>query len=93
MIRGPRAVRTVTVDGEPWFVAADVCRALGFSVTKGAVRHLNNLECDEKRLVTRRDTRKIFAGDSAGSKTIISEGGRGQKVPSEFSMVLRAAVA
>lgn len=24
-------IRTITIDGEPWFVAADVCRALDLS--------------------------------------------------------------
>ena len=38
-------VRTVTKDGEPWFVAADVCRALGHSNVTVA---LDRLDDDEK---------------------------------------------
>ena len=38
-------VRTVTRDGEPWFVAADVCRALGHSNVTVA---LDRLDDDEK---------------------------------------------
>lgn len=26
---GDRPIRTVVIDGEPWFVAADVCAVLG----------------------------------------------------------------
>lgn len=32
-----RQVRTVTVDGEPWFVAADVCSILGYANGRAAV--------------------------------------------------------
>ena len=38
-------IRTVTVDGEPWFVAADVCRALELGDTHKAVGRLDD---DEK---------------------------------------------
>lgn len=38
-------VRTVTVEGEPWFVAADVARLLGYSSTAAMTR---TLEADEK---------------------------------------------
>ena len=38
-------IRTVTVDGEPWFVAADVCRALELGDTHKAVGRLDG---DEK---------------------------------------------
>ncbi len=40
-------VRTVLIDGEPWFVAADVCRVLGLSNSTMALRAL---EADEKGL-------------------------------------------
>ena len=38
-------VRVVQVDGEPWFVAADVCRALEISNSRDAVARLDD---DEK---------------------------------------------
>ncbi|GIF14835.1 phage antirepressor KilAC domain-containing protein [Actinoplanes teichomyceticus] len=38
-------VRTVLVDGEPWFVAADVCAILNFRMASDALR---NLDEDEK---------------------------------------------
>lgn len=39
------AVRAVTLEGEPWFVAADVCRALGLGNSSKAVMPLDD---DEK---------------------------------------------
>jgi anti-repressor protein len=38
-------IRTTTIDGEPWFVAKDVCAALGFTHQTDATKHL---EDDEK---------------------------------------------
>jgi prophage antirepressor-like protein len=38
-------IRTVQVDGEPWFVAADACELLGFRDASNAVR---SLQADEK---------------------------------------------
>lgn len=38
-------IRTTTVDGEPWFVAVDVCRALEISQNRNAVARLDD---DEK---------------------------------------------
>ena len=37
-------VRTVSIDGNPWFVAADVCRALDLSDTGKAVGRLDEDE-------------------------------------------------
>lgn len=42
-------VRTVLVDGEPWFVAADVARVLGYSATAAMTRSLDE---DEKGVRT-----------------------------------------
>lgn len=39
-------IRTVLVDGEPWFVAADICIPLGFRDAANAVR---SLQADERR--------------------------------------------
>lgn len=42
-------VRTVTRVDEPWFVAADVCRALNLQANKGSFgHHLSKLDADEK---------------------------------------------
>lgn len=36
-----REVRTVTIDGEPWFVAADVARILGYRMASDMTRRLD----------------------------------------------------
>lgn len=43
------AVRAVMLEGEPWFVAADVCRALGIGNSSDAVKRLDD---DEHALVS-----------------------------------------
>lgn len=43
-------VRTVTIDGEPWFVGKDVAEAIGYSDTKQAIR-TNVSEEDKKHLL------------------------------------------
>ncbi len=42
-------VRTVTRDGEPWFVAADVCRALELGNNRQALKRLDD---DEKGVIS-----------------------------------------
>lgn len=44
------AVRVITRDGDPWFVAADVCGALNFSGDPG--QHTRRLDDDEKGLIS-----------------------------------------
>ncbi len=46
------AVRAVTLEGEPWFVAADVCRALGIGNSRDATAKLDD---DEKNTVALTD--------------------------------------
>ena len=41
------SVRTVTINGEPWFVAADVCRALDIDPTS-----TRRLDDDEKNTLS-----------------------------------------
>lgn len=69
------AVRAVTLEGEPWFVAADVCRALGIDNT--ATRRLDE---DEKAAL--RLTQTSSNGTEQGRDvTIINE-------PGLYSLVL-----
>jgi prophage antirepressor-like protein len=58
----------VKIDGNPWFVAADVCRALDLPIEKGATRYLQRLAGDEKR------TLETFEGRGA-APWIITESG------------------
>lgn len=41
-------IRVVSIDGNPWFVATDVCKAIGLTNVALAVRPLND---DEKPLI------------------------------------------
>lgn len=57
------AVRAVTLEGEPWFVAADVCRALGLGNSTVAAARLDE------------DERSKFNLGRQGEATIINEPG------------------
>lgn len=59
------------IDGNPWFVAADVLRCLGFSTERGTYQRLKPLSSDEKRTVPP----KSFGGKGSASLTAISESG------------------
>lgn len=43
------SVRTIECNGEPWFVAADVCRALGLDQVSNTIKRLDD---DEKALIS-----------------------------------------
>jgi anti-repressor protein len=73
---GDWSVRSVLVDGEPWFVAADVARALGYAVARDAVRMLDD---DEK------GAHSVLTPGGEQNMTIITEGGL-------YSLVLRSQV-
>ena len=66
-------VRTTVVDGEPWFVAADVCRALDIGNSRQAMTRLDD---DEKNTVTLNDG---IPGNP--EKTVVNE-------PGLYSLVL-----
>ena len=75
---GNHAVRVITRDGQPWFVASDICQALGYSNTSKAIG--DHLDADERstELVPR------TPNDSLGVPTnIISESGL-------YALVLRS---
>lgn len=60
-------IRTVIVDGEPWFVGKDVADALGYKDTNQAIR--KNI-CEEDKL-----TRLIDGGGQKREAVIINESG------------------
>jgi len=55
-------IRIVTLNAEPWFVAADVCRTLALDLGKGTARHTMKLAANQKRVT------------SAGSLNLAVEG-------------------
>lgn len=61
------AVRVVSVDGEPWFVAGDVCFVLGYSNSRDATaKHVRDHQKRVSRIATP-------SGEQAA--TVVSEGG------------------
>lgn len=74
-----REIRTVVIGGEPWFVAADVCRALGlaFGAGKGSVKQfLGGLAEDEMRHAPKSSVGVAHTTDFPNrGTTIISESG------------------
>lgn len=72
-------MRTVTINGEPWFVAADVCRVLEIGNPSQA---LVNLDDDEKMILTNNEG---HSGQRGGAQmmNIINE-------PALYSIILRS---
>jgi prophage antirepressor-like protein len=62
---GSFAIRVIEIAGQPWFVAADVCRALGL---RNPTMTLRSLAPDERTL-------RNFEGGPAAGVNLISESG------------------
>ncbi|WP_175627566.1 BRO family protein [Microbacterium sp. CSI-V] len=73
---GEHQVRTVLVDGEPWFVLADLCRVLEIANPSGVAARLDEDE---------RNTLRLTEGNQRGNPnvTIVSE-------PGMYQVVLRS---
>ena len=72
-------VRTVQIDGEPWFVGRDVCKALGYSDIKAGTR--KNVDDEDKRVCP------VDTPSGEQRMTVINESGLyslifGSKLPS-----------
>lgn len=61
-------IRTIAIEGEPWFVGVDVAKALGYTNTRKALH--DHVDTDEKSTVTKRDGIK-----SPNGATVINESG------------------
>ena len=61
-------VRTILIDGQPWFVGKDVAEALGYTNTRKAL--LDHVDVEDKNTVTIRDGNK-----GNPNQTIINESG------------------
>jgi hypothetical protein len=73
-------LRTIELDGEPWFVASDICRCLGLKAhpsNGGYTGHLEKLDKDEKRVATVADapTNPIGGAPAKRRQTLINESG------------------
>lgn len=70
-------VRVVDIDGSPWFVAADVCRALG--LVGWASTYTLRLDLTEKQVIRKGDVSSLkletLFGDKQPSLSLITESG------------------
>ncbi|KAA6490795.1 hypothetical protein DXT98_01135 [Agrobacterium sp. ICMP 7243] len=65
-------LRTMVIDGEPWFIAGDLCAALGLPTGKGSGRWLRGYGVIEKKPVNRQAHPELFIRSKAQTATIIS---------------------
>lgn len=70
-------IRVIAVNGEPWFVAKDLCDTLGIVNSRDALAKLDD---DEKTTVGLTDTQ---AGHGAQSISLVSESGM-------YTLILRS---
>ncbi|AWU93866.1 BRO-N domain-containing protein [Azospirillum ramasamyi] len=71
---GPISIRTVEIDGAPWFVGQDVAYCLGLNVHAGAGTYTRGISADEKCVVPRSNIDPIHVWPTHGL-TVVSESG------------------
>jgi len=64
-------IRVVTIEGNPWFVATDICRALDMNLATGSGQWLRLLGGEEKMPIPL----NLIHGKGMSQATIISESG------------------
>ena len=64
-------VRSLTIDGEPWFVAADVCRALGLKNTAMAIERLDEDEKGVSSIDTPGGTQEMAIVNESGLYSLV----------------------
>lgn len=66
------SVRTVEIDGEPWFVGKDVATALGYANTADAIqKHVDNDDKLESQIAISGQNRKIIVINEAGLYSLV----------------------
>lgn len=71
LFEGQCTVRVVYRNGEPWFVAADVCRALGITNTSQAIEGLDDDEKDISLTYTLGGEQEMLVVSESGLFTMI----------------------
>lgn len=64
-------VRLIERDGEPWFVAADLCRALEISDTQSALRRLQEDEKGKDSIHTPGGTQEMLVVSEPGMYALV----------------------
>lgn len=72
-------VRTVTIDGEPWFVGKDVAEKLGYAnINKAVAMHIDEEDkkvLDFKGFSQNGNTSKLWSGNDFSNKIVVNESG------------------
>lgn len=72
-------VRTVTIDGEPWFVGKDVSEKLGYAnINKAVAMHIDEEDkkvLDFKGFSQNGNTSKLWSGNDFSNKIVVNESG------------------
>ena len=64
-------IRVIEKDGEPWFVAADVCRVLDLEDTGRATARLDNDELTRIKIVSGGQGREVIAVNEPGLYSLV----------------------
>ena len=83
-------IRTVTVDGEPWFVAKDIAEILQYTNTQKAIRdHVDEEDKLTERIVLSGQNREVICINESGLYSLIRRTGTYQKplTPQEMMRV------
>ena len=64
-------IRTITIDGEPWFVATDVCRALELTDTGKATGRLDEDELTRIKIESGGQGREVIAVNESGLYSLV----------------------
>lgn len=72
-------VRTVTIDGDPWFVGKDVAEKLGYAnINKAVAMHIDEEDkkvLDFKGFSQNGNTSKLWSGNDFSNKIVVNESG------------------
>lgn len=75
---GTREVRTVIKDGEPWFVAKDICDILGIQNTSDAVRNLDDDELVSEKAISGGQVREMLCVSESGLYALVMRSNKPQ---------------
>lgn len=75
---GTREVRTVIKDGEPWFVAKDICDILGIQNTSDAVRNLDDDELVSEKAISGGQVRGMLCVSESGLYALVMRSNKPQ---------------
>jgi len=78
---GDVEVRTIVVDGEPWFVAADVCAVLGIANSRDALTRLDEADIRQTDVRSGGQNRQVKIVNESGLCDLIIRSDKPQAKP------------